>query len=87
MGHGGLSLESSGEPRFASAILASGQFFSTLGVRPVLGRVLTDDDDRKGCAAPAAVLSHAFWQREYGGDPRSSVERSSSGATRTRSSA
>ena len=67
-GTSGLSLESSGEPRFASAILASGQFFSTLGVRPVLGRVLTDDDDRKGCATPSAVLSHAFWQREFAGD-------------------
>jgi hypothetical protein len=30
--------------------------------------VLAEDDDRKGCGAPAAVLSHAFWQREYGGD-------------------
>jgi predicted permease len=66
---GDLSLESTGEPRFANAILASGQFFSTLGVRPALGRLLVDDDDRKGCAAPVAVLSHAFWQREYGSDP------------------
>ena len=63
-----LSLESAGEPRFASAILASGGLFETLGVRAELGRVLTDEDDRKGCSAPAAVLSHAFWQREYGGD-------------------
>ena len=68
-GTAGLSLESTAEPRFASAILASGQFFPTLGVRPVLGRLLTDDDDRKGCAAPVAVLSHTFWQREYGSDP------------------
>ena len=65
----GLSLESSGDPRFASAILVSGEFFETLGVRPALGRLLTDDDDRKGCGAPAVVLSHAFWQREYAGDP------------------
>jgi hypothetical protein len=68
-GTAGLSLESTAEPRFANAILASGQFFSTLGVRPVLGRLLTDEDDRKGCAAPVAVLSHTFWQREYGSDP------------------
>src|SRR5262245_55904861 len=68
-GTAGLRLESTGEPRFANAILASGQLFSTLGVRPALGRLLTDDDDRKGCAAPAAVLSHTFWQREYGSDP------------------
>src|SRR5262245_579638 len=68
-GYGGLRLESSGEPRVASAILASGGFFDTLGVRAALGRVLGPADDQKGCSAPAAVLSHAFWQREYGGDP------------------
>jgi predicted permease len=66
---GRLGLESTGEPRFAAAIRASGGMFETLGVRPQLGRLLTDDDDRKGCSAPAAVLSHAFWQREYGADP------------------
>ncbi len=66
---GRLSLESTGEPRFASAILASGGFFDTLGVRPAVGRLLGERDDQNGCSAPAAVLSHAFWQREYGGDP------------------
>ncbi len=65
---GRLRLESKEEPRFASAILASGGFFETLGVRPALGRVLGEADDQQGCSAPAAVLSHAFWQREYGGD-------------------
>jgi predicted permease len=68
-GSGRLRLPSSGEARFASAILASGGFFDTLGVRPAVGRVLGSADDQKGCSAPAAVLSHAFWQREYGGDP------------------
>ena len=68
-GSGRLSLESTGEPRFASAILASGGFFETLGVQPAVGRLLGERDDQKGCAAAAVVLSHAFWQREYGGDP------------------
>ena len=68
-GLGRLSLESSGEPRFASAVLASGGFFETLGVRAAVGRLLNEGDDQKGCSAPAVVLSHAFWQREYGGDP------------------
>jgi predicted permease len=68
-GSGRLSLESTGEPRFASAILASGGFFETLGVQAAVGRLLGERDDQKGCAAAAAVLSHAFWQREYGGDP------------------
>jgi predicted permease len=64
-----LSLDSKDEPRFATAMLASGKLFDTLGVRPALGRLLGERDDQKGCSAPAVVLSHAFWQREYGADP------------------
>jgi hypothetical protein len=44
----------------------SGQYFETLGVQAVLGRTLTPDDDRRGCAG-RAVLSDGFWRREYGG--------------------
>ena len=40
----------------------------TLGVSPRLGRGFTEDDDRDG-AAPTTLLTHAFWQRRYGGDP------------------
>jgi predicted permease len=56
------------DPRFASTLLVSGEFFQTLGVRPLLGRVLTPDDDQRGCSAPGVVLSHAFWMKEFGGD-------------------
>jgi predicted permease len=68
---GGARLSADGkEPRFASLILVTGGFFSTLGVQPALGRLLTDADDRQGCASPAVVLGHAFWQTEFGGDRR-----------------
>jgi putative ABC transport system permease protein len=43
------------------------EFFSVLGVRPLLGRLLSDDDHRAG-AEPAVVVSHAFWQQRLGGD-------------------
>jgi len=56
------------EPRFAAVLLVSGGFFSTLGIRPALGRLLTDRDDVRGCTTPGVVLSHAFWQTEFGGD-------------------
>jgi predicted permease len=46
----------------------SGDFFNVLGVTPVLGRVFTSADDHRGCADPGAVISYAFWQREFGGD-------------------
>jgi predicted permease len=64
-----LNLARGGEARFARAMWVSGDFFGTLGVRPALGRVLGPEDDRKGCGAGAAVVSHAFWKREFGGDP------------------
>ncbi|HEX8145947.1 MAG TPA: ABC transporter permease [Pyrinomonadaceae bacterium] len=64
-----LNLSRGGEARFARALWVSGDFFNALRVRPELGRVLNRDDDRKGCGSPVAVVSHAFWKRELGGDP------------------
>jgi predicted permease len=61
-----LNLAGGGEVRNARASWVSGDFFNTLGVRPILGRTFTPADDRRGCPA-IAVLSHDFWQREYGG--------------------
>ncbi len=52
-------------PRVLSGALVGGGFFSTLGVRPALGRALTEADVQ----SPVVMLSHAAWQREFGGDP------------------
>jgi predicted permease len=46
----------------------SGNFFTTFGIGPFLGRVLTMADDTKG-APPASVMNYQTWQAEYGGDP------------------
>jgi predicted permease len=46
--------------------LVSPSFFSSLGVQPYLGRVLTTEDERTG--AMNAVLSYGFWQRRFRGD-------------------
>jgi putative ABC transport system permease protein len=67
-GTGTFNLAQGGETRPAKALWVSGDFFNVLGVRPEIGRVFTADDDRRGCSAPGVVLSHGFWQREYGGD-------------------
>lgn len=48
--------------------LVTGRYFAGLGVPAALGRTLTDDDNLPN-AAPAAVISHAFWQSKLGGDP------------------
>ena len=45
-----------------------GGFFETLGVEAALGRVFTEAESEPG-GAPVAVLGHAFWTTELGGDP------------------
>ena len=46
----------------------SGEYYSTVGVRAVLGRVLDETDDRPG-APLVAVVSYDFWSGALGGDP------------------
>src|SRR6202046_708241 len=43
-------------------------FFSILGVRPVMGRSFAPDDDQTG-AAPVAMVSAGFWKRKLSGEP------------------
>jgi predicted permease len=46
----------------------TGNYFSTLGIRALAGRVLSGEDD-KAAAAPVAVLSHRAWQTFYAANP------------------
>lgn len=46
----------------------TGGFFAVMATAPVLGRTITDDDDRPG-ARDVVVLSHALWTRRLGSDP------------------
>ncbi len=68
-GDNNFNLASGGEARLARGLFVSGDFFRVLGVQPVLGRVFTAADDRRGCGLPGAVVSYAFWQREFAGSP------------------
>ena len=52
----------------ANGMFVSGDYFTTLGVRPATGRLLANADDQRGCAG-AAVLSYGFWQDHFGGAP------------------
>jgi hypothetical protein len=54
--------------RRATALEVTGDFFSTLGMRPAVGRLFRAEDDMRGCPAPTVVLSYPFWQSEFGGD-------------------
>ena len=48
----------------------SGWIFEDLGIRPTLGRLLTEADDRTPGAHPYAVLSYDYWKRRFGRDPK-----------------
>jgi putative ABC transport system permease protein len=65
---GTFNLTPGGVARRVRGLWVSGSFFDVLGVGPAAGRLLTPADDTRGCA-PRAVLSHGFWQREFGGRP------------------
>jgi predicted permease len=54
-----------GEAERLSGYMISADFFSTLGVRPVLGRTFRPDDDHPG-AAPVVILGGGFWKRKFG---------------------
>ena len=60
-------LTANGATNVALAEPVSGSYFATLGMQPILGRLLTDEDERPD-APPAAVLSYGCWQRRLGGD-------------------
>ena len=48
----------------------SGWMFRAFGLRPALGRLLTDSDDSNPGAHPVAVLSHDYWTRRFARDPK-----------------
>jgi predicted permease len=53
------------ETERVSGFMISADFFSTLGVTPILGRTFRADDDRVG-AAPVVILGGGFWKRKFG---------------------
>jgi putative ABC transport system permease protein len=63
-----VSAEGGKLPEVIDAAWCTGNFFSLLGVQPMLGRGFTADDDKPGAAA-TAILSAGFWKRRYGADP------------------
>jgi hypothetical protein len=56
-----------GQPSVAGGEMVSGNYFTGLGVSPVLGRVLTDADEDH--AARVTVLGYGYWTRKFGRDP------------------
>ncbi len=65
----GLAYQGDGAPEQLPGVLASGNYFDVLGVRAVLGRTFTADDDKSLGGSPVAVLSHSIWTKRFGANP------------------
>jgi len=61
-------LTSTEEGERLSGYMISADFFSTLGVNPILGRAFRADDDQAG-ASPVAVIGGGLWKRKFGSSP------------------
>src|SRR2546423_1640033 len=60
-------LTHAGEPEQLQGVRVSANFFEALGAGPALGQTFTPEQDQEG-AAPVAIISHRFWQREFAAD-------------------
>ena len=57
------------QPQIVNTGFAQGSFFSQLGLRPALGRLLGPQDDQTSQPSPVAVLSWSFWKSRFNLDP------------------
>jgi putative ABC transport system permease protein len=65
---GQQNLTGDGEPIRIGVGFVTANLFDVLGSRPMIGRVITQDEDRPN-GPPVAVLGYPLWQARYGGDP------------------
>ncbi|MGH9632354.1 MAG: ADOP family duplicated permease, partial [Bryobacteraceae bacterium] len=61
------TLSGDAEPEQVPARKATANLWNVLGVKPLIGRVFTEEEDVKGVRV--AIISHGLWQRRYGGSP------------------
>ena len=66
-GYRSFNLTGSGEPERLNGAGVSAQFFSTVRVQPLLGRVFTADENQAG-REDVVILSHNLWQSHFAGD-------------------
>jgi predicted permease len=55
-------------PERIQGFLVTGNFFDTIGTKPIMGRGFYDEENQPGKDA-VAVITHSLWQRRFGGDP------------------
>jgi putative ABC transport system permease protein len=68
-GQNDWNVTGSGDPERARAEFIDSRYLSVLGLSPQLGRDIRPEEDAKPGVAPLVLISHAMWQRRFGGDP------------------
>lgn len=64
-----IDLTGHGDPQLLMAQLVSGNYFSALGVKPIIGRGFRPEEDATPGAYPVAVIGYGLWTRQFGRDP------------------
>ena len=64
---GGLDADGKGDHCIFSRV--TGNYFSSLGVKPLLGRLILPTEGQIPDADPVMVLGYSYWQKRFGGDP------------------
>lgn len=65
---GKVTIRIDGQASLVAGEMVTGSYFSGLGVSPVLGRAITDEDEKDN-APRVAVISYGYWARQFGRDP------------------
>ncbi len=66
-GGSGIDLTGLGDPQRLSAVFFTPGFFTALGIQPMNGRLPREDEMVRGGPDKVVLLTHAFWQRQFGG--------------------
>lgn len=64
-----LTLTGEQEPERIPGAVITSNFFSVLGVRPIMGREFTSEENGPN-GARVVIISHSLWQRRFGGNPK-----------------
>src|SRR5258708_27535167 len=64
-----LNLGRGGKPERVRGGIVSGNYFSDLGVKALIGRTFLPEEDRTPNANPVVVIGYGLWQRHFGTDP------------------
>jgi putative ABC transport system permease protein len=69
-GPGAGTLTSNGEAQHVTVVEGSANLFQVLGVKPILGRVFLEDEDKPGATTFPVILSETLWRSRFAGDPK-----------------